>query len=89
MVQQQALWARVSSLSRIHDHTATHFAGNETGNGYQMNSTATGTPLAGHLLYADNLKVDAEAPRRLNQLRIVKMLRYRKVEIGLDSCRTV
>jgi uncharacterized protein YjbI with pentapeptide repeats len=42
-----------------------------------MKSTATGTPLTGHQLYTDNLKVDTEAPRQIYQLmRIVKMFRY-------------
>jgi hypothetical protein len=74
---QESLWARISSLPRLHDHTATHFEGNETGYGYQMKSTAAWTPLAGHQLYTDNLKVDAEAPRQVNQLtRIVKTFWY-------------
>ena len=41
-----------------------------------MTNTAPGTPLTGNLLYADNLKFDAKAPRQLHQLiKIVKMFK--------------
>ena len=69
---QQPLWARVSSLSRLHGHPATHCGGNEAGH-----SSAAGTPLTGHVLYADNLKVEDEVSRQLNQLmKIVKMFKH-------------